>query len=110
MGEWYSSSKDLTGIDLERMKSKLVDNQHQKISGYRDLTQEEIDLMNHFKDLENELAEACNAYLEDIGNVRGERQRQINMAKSAFEEGFMHLVRSVAQPKTPWPFESYTGE
>ena len=29
----------------------MVDNQHQKIKGYRDLTQDEIDLMNEGKAL-----------------------------------------------------------
>ena len=64
--------------------------------------------MNHFKDLEQMIAEACNGYLDKIGDQRGEPQRQIAQAKSCFENGFMHLIRAVAQPVTPWPYEAYT--
>lgn len=46
-----------------------MDNQHQKIKGYRDLSQEEIDLMNEGKDL----AEKCGASKlkwSDVNSIR----------------------------------------
>ena len=39
-----------------------MDNQHQKIKGYRDLSQEEIDLMNEGK----ELAEKCGDFIAKL--------------------------------------------
>lgn len=38
--------------------------QHKKISGYRDLTQEEIDLMNRIKAFGPELEKLCNDLAE----------------------------------------------
>jgi len=39
-----------------------MDNQHKHIKGYRDLSQDEIDLMNEGK----ALAEQCGAYIEKL--------------------------------------------
>jgi hypothetical protein len=95
-----------------------LDNQHKKITGYRDLTQDEIDLMNEIK-----AHEAATAAL--LGKVRklhaapcgvpadplaraahfaagNEPARQLSIARTEFEGAFMRLVRSVAQPATPW--------
>ena len=55
-----------------------MENQHQKIKGYRDLSQEEIDLMNEIK--------------------AATPERFAAMAKTDFQTGLMYLVRSVAQP------------
>lgn len=43
-----------------------MDNQHQKIKGYRDLTQEEIDLMNRVKEKGDELGALCKELSENI--------------------------------------------
>ena len=39
-----------------------MENQHKQIKGYRDLSQDEIDLMNEGK----ELAEKCRVFLEKV--------------------------------------------
>lgn len=77
-----------------------MDNQHQKITGYRDLTQVEIDMMNEIKAKEAEVA----AMFHRVSGVieRGEPSRQAAIAKTEFEHAFMRLVRSIARPATPW--------
>lgn len=71
-----------------------MDNQHQKITGYRDLSQEEIDAMNLIKaegaDLE--------ALIERIGALPDVDQRWVAIAKTNLQQGIMALVRSVARP------------
>lgn len=73
-----------------------MDNQHQKITGYRDLTQIEIDLMNEIK----ALAEKAGAL---VTNLRGEQtvdQRWISIGATDLQTGFMALTRAVARPTT----------
>lgn len=87
-----------------------MNNQHRKISGYRDLTQEEIDLMNEAKELEAE----CLAFHARVkGHVikqgyepedadRADRAQALRwhaIARTDIETGFMALVRSIAQPQ-----------
>ncbi len=81
----------------------MVDNQHQQISGYRDLSQDEIDLMNEVKAAEAALGE----FWRKVGGItavggRAERERcdprWHAVAKTHFEEGFTALVRSIARP------------
>lgn len=72
----------------------MVDNQHRQISGYRDLKQVEIDLVNQIKQAEIELGELWR-------EVAGQDEidgRWLSIARTHFEEGFSALVRSVAQP------------
>lgn len=86
--------------------------QHEKISGYRDLTQEEIDLMNEAKQLEAR----CLAFHEKVGDhllnqsskadaveyarqARSNSTRWHSIARTDLETGFMALVRSIAQPQ-----------
>jgi hypothetical protein len=68
--------------------------QHQKISGYRDLTQAEIDAMNSIKAAETDLGQLWQQITADV-NVD---KRWASIAKTHFEEGFSALVRSVACP------------
>jgi len=86
-----------------------MDNQHRKISGYRELTQEEIDLMNEAKELESRclaLHEKTRQHLSAQGSPE-EVDRQNNaqamrwhaIARTDIETGFMALVRSIAQPQ-----------
>lgn len=104
-----------------------MDNQHRKIAGYRDLSQEEIDLMNRIKakgkellDLQAELADRINAdYLpkriaaqKAIDENRetpeliefqrfksAEPARWAAIGKTDIQTGIMALVRAVAQPE-----------
>lgn len=73
-----------------------MDNQHQKITGYRDLSQTEIDLMNEGK----ALAEQCREYVEKLGTVQGLDHRALNIGRTNLQTGFMWVIRSVAQPTT----------
>lgn len=87
-----------------------MDNQHRKISGYRGLTQAEIDLMNEAKELEARCL-AFHAKVkaqivkqgykpEDAERAdRAQAMRWHAIARTDIETGFMALVRSIAQPQ-----------
>jgi bacterioferritin (cytochrome b1) len=74
----------------------MVDNQHQKIKGYRDLTEEEIGYMNSVKLHAESIGQQITA-LEELPNVD---KRWLAIAKTDLQKGFMSLVRSIAQPTT----------
>lgn len=76
----------------------MVDNQHQQISGYRDLPQWEIDAINSVKAAEVDIA----ALWKQIGEIDGVDQRCRAIARTHFEEGFSALVKSIAQPTSPF--------
>jgi hypothetical protein len=73
-----------------------VENQHQKITGYRDLTQEEIDLMNEVK----AKAEEVGAIVEKLRTTPGLDQRWVAIGATKLQEGFMAAVRAIAKPTT----------
>lgn len=79
-----------------------MDNQHEKIKGYRDLSKEEIDLMNEAK----ELAENVGNFIiklsasDAVPTEEGIDQRWLNIGKTDLQKGFMSLIRSIAQPTT----------
>ena len=92
-----------------------MENQHQKIKGYRELSQEEIDLMNEIKIKGQELLELLNDVNTHLSNQHGlsfkddaERQRLsqsdpykwFQVSETHFQQGLMALTRSVAQPTT----------
>jgi hypothetical protein len=65
------------------------------VTGYRDLSQEEVDLINAIKDGER----AVGSLWEQI-QVREETDdRMAAIAKTCFQDAFMWLVRSVAKPQ-----------
>lgn len=89
--------------------------QHEKIKGYRDLTQDEIDLMNEGK----ALAEQCGDYIAKLrgyvpenmsGPEGGEAvafepgssldQRWISIGATDLQRGFMAVIRGIAKPTT----------
>jgi hypothetical protein len=74
-----------------------MDNQHKKISGYRDLSQEEIDAMNEGK----ALAAQCGAWIEKL-QAQGIQldQRAVSLGKTNLQQGFMWAIRGIAQPTT----------
>lgn len=94
-----------------------MENQHRKISGYRDLSQAEIDLMNRIKSYEAEtlqLVRDVQDHLETQSSAsasadahfpfrfnNAEPFRWASIARTDFQTGFMALVRAVAQPVTP---------
>lgn len=69
-----------------------MDNQHRKISGYRELSQEEIDSMNEIK----ELAKTVGALVEKLGTTAD--PRWLAIGKTDLQKGFMALTRSIAKP------------
>lgn len=71
-----------------------MENQHKKITGYRDLSQEEIDLMNEGKALAAEVGD----FIEKLENMPGTDKRWAAEAKTDLQKGFMSAIRSVAQP------------
>lgn len=74
----------------------MVDNQHQKIKGYRDLSQVEIDLMNEGK----HLAEQCREYIEKLERTGYVDTRWLSIGRADLQKGFMAVIRSIAQPTT----------
>lgn len=73
-----------------------MENQHQKIKGYRDLTQEEIDLMNEGK----ALAEKCGDFIAKLEANDTTDKRSVALGKTNLQQGFMWAIRGVAQPTT----------
>lgn len=78
----------------------MPEEQPSKIAGYRALTDSEVSMMNHIKAKEAGIAELA-ALVRNTAPA-GEAQRQIALAVTAFEEGFMRLCRAVARPASPW--------
>lgn len=72
-----------------------MDNQHKKISGYRDLSQAEIDLMNECKALEAQ----WNGLIDRLRATPDLDQRQVSIAATDGESAFMRAVRAVARPE-----------
>ena len=73
-----------------------MDNQHKKIKGYRDLTQEEVDMMNKAK----ALAEEVGALVDEVMVVEGVDKRWASIGTTDLQKGFMALIRSIAKPTT----------
>lgn len=85
--------------------------QQPKITGYRQLSYAEVELMNEGK----ALAEACGAYIEKLRLHGPQRpandvyiaplepqldQRWISIGATQLQQGFMAVIRGIAQPTT----------
>ncbi|MBK8168257.1 MAG: hypothetical protein IPK64_20100 [bacterium] len=71
-----------------------MDNQHRKISGYRELSQSEIDAMNEVKAKGAELGEL-------VTKLRGNPeldQRWVSIGATDLQTGLMALTRAIAKP------------
>lgn len=96
-----------------------MDNQHKKISGYRDLTQAEIDLMNRIKAKAAEVgvlvaelfamqakeadtlcSQTNRPDFTELMDAHVDARRWSRIAKDQLQQGFMALVRAVARPTT----------
>ena len=91
-----------------------MDNPHRKISGYRELSQQEIDLMNRIKAKGAELLELQEELSKLIGQQAADKSmgdrdeylrfsaaepgRWAAIGKTDIQTGVMALVRAVAQP------------
>lgn len=71
-----------------------MENQHRRIKGYRELSQEEIDLMNEIKAKGAEMGEL----VEKLRAADSIDQRWVSIGATDFQTGLMALTRSVAQP------------
>lgn len=94
-----------------------MENQHRLIKTYRELNSTEIDLMNQCKVLEaqyHELHQKISNHVTDQisastdSNFDEQKRlgeatpmRWLAISKTEVEQGFMALVRAVAQPSTP---------
>ncbi|WP_068315775.1 DUF7681 family protein [Polycladidibacter hongkongensis] len=71
-----------------------MDNQHRKIKGYRELSQDEIDLMNEIKIKGKELGELT----EKLFSSDAIDKRWLAIGTTNLQQGLMALTRSVAKP------------
>ena len=71
-----------------------MENQHKKILGYRDLSQEEIDLVNNIK----QHGIALGALVEGLKAQESLDQRWISIGMTHLQQGFMALTRGVTKP------------
>lgn len=72
-----------------------------KITGYRQLSEAEVALMNEGK----ALAEQCGAYIERLrrhadGTPPSLDQRWVSIGATDLQRGFMAVIRGIAQPTT----------
>ena len=73
-----------------------MENQHCKITGYRELSQDEINAVNKSKELANQVGDFIDE-LEKNGYVD---KRWLAIAKTDLQKAFMSLTRSIAKPST----------
>lgn len=73
-----------------------MDNQHKQIKGYRDLSQEEIDLMNEAKSLAVQVGDL----VTKIQATPLTDKRWASIGQTDLQKGFMSLIRAIAQPTT----------
>lgn len=78
------------------MTASTEKQQHEKISGYRTLSEEEIQLINELKAKGNELGEL----IDRLQSTPSLDQRWVAVGKTDVQKGFMSLIRSVSQPTT----------
>ena len=71
-----------------------MDNQHRKISGYRELNEVEITLMNAIK----EQGKSLGALVDDLRKNSDLDQRWVSIGATDLQTGLMALTRSVAKP------------
>ena len=71
-----------------------MENQHRKIKGYRELTQEEINLMNEVKVKGAELGEL----IEKLDGMVETDKRWLEIGKTNIQQGFMAVTRAITKP------------
>lgn len=76
-----------------------MENQHKLITGYRDLSQDDIDVMNLLKDKEQEVL----AIVEGLNKAVSYDKRWVAIGRTQIELGFMAAVRAVARPTPGHP-------
>ena len=71
-----------------------MDNQHRLVTGYRELTQQDIELINEIKSM-GFILQTLIDKLNDNDEVD---QRWTAIGKTALQQGLMALTRAVAKP------------
>lgn len=71
-----------------------MDNQHRQITGYRELTVDEIALMNRIK----AHGEHLQRLVDEMRNLPGLDHRWISIGATELQQGLMALTRAVARP------------
>ena len=76
-----------------------MDNQHKHIKGYRDLSEDEIKLINVLKEMEAGVADALHA-IEADARLKSDMGagRWAAIARTHLETGFMFAIKAVARP------------
>jgi len=73
-----------------------MENQHKHITGYHDLTAEEIALMNNIKSIAATVGEV----VAEMKKNPTFDQRWVSIGATELQQGFMALTRAVAKPTT----------
>lgn len=106
----HTSDKDIIGRGPYDPRDQEPKQQHEKIKGYRTLSQQEIDLMNEGK----ELAEKVGAWIKKLRSYPATPfdgvptfdelpsldQRSVSIGATELQTGFMWAIRGIAQPST----------
>lgn len=71
-----------------------MENQHRKITGYRELNVQEIDLMNKVKEAGIELGKIVDL----LRNSSDMDQRWVSIGATDLQTGLMALTRAIAKP------------
>ena len=71
-----------------------MENQHRQIKGYRELTPEEIKLMNEVKEKGVELGEL----IEKLNMTLETDKRWLEIGKTNIQQGLMAVTRAITKP------------
>lgn len=71
-----------------------MENQHRQIKGYRELSQDEINVMNEVK----EMGAAIGVLVDRLRHTETLDQRWISIGATDLQRGLMALTRGIAQP------------
>lgn len=83
----------LPSVDVHQRRQ---DNMRRTIKGYRELSNDEIVLINQLK----ALAEVVGEKVDEIHNMEDSDKRWAAIARTDLQTGFMALIRAVAKPET----------
>jgi hypothetical protein len=72
--------------------------ENEEIDGYRELDAFTVQTINDIKSLERNVAQFWN----DVLNSSDADRRELEIAKTHFEDAFMHFVKAVAKPENVW--------
>jgi len=78
----------------EEVETPMVKEQHKAIKGYRELSPEEIRLMNVAKELASKVGGLCN----ELKETEGIDHRWLDEGTIDLQKGFMSVIRSIAKP------------